>query len=274
MFMNVFTRQRRVKKMLCDIYLWACENKELLDEHKSICPVEIIKLKFPPAGTKVKFENYAKAFEPSYLCFYDFGSILVDASSNGSTCVKQHHFAVANAYIIVNRNKEVVRSGSYCGRDCVNDFIQTMQRIWRELKFSNGYNKINMTAEDTASHNKQTHCLLCKHECLKGKLVKHHDHEKSGRNYIGDYCNRCNLQMRNHKLQLTLIAHNCNYDLSLFLHELTLPGLNIKLRPKHSVHKYHEVIINDLRFIDSYAFMPGSLANLANQFLGNGNEPI
>ena len=131
-----------------------------------------------------------------------------------------------------------------------------------------------MTAEDARRHNEQTHCHLCKQECLNGKLVKHHDHEKSGNNYIGAYCNRCNLQMKNHKLQLTLIAHNANYDMSLILHELTLPDLKIKLLPKHSVHKFHEVIINDLRFIDSHAFMPGSLAELANQFISNGNKPI
>ena len=177
-FMNVFTHQRRVKKIFCDVCLCVCENMESLKDHKDLCPGEITQLKFPPAGTKVKFQNYAKAYEPSYICFYDFESILIDASSNRASCVKKQHYAIAYAYIIVNRNKEVVRSGSYCGRDCVNNFIHTLQRIWKELKFSNGYNKINMTAEDTARHNEQTQCFLCKHECLKGKLIKHHDHEK------------------------------------------------------------------------------------------------
>ncbi len=84
----------------------------------------------------MKFKNYAKAYEPSYLCFYDFESILVDDSSNAFTCVKQHHFAIAYAFIMVNRNKEVVRRGSYCGKDCVNYFIQRMQRMWKKLKYS------------------------------------------------------------------------------------------------------------------------------------------
>ena len=67
--------------------------------------------------------------------------------------------------------------------------------------------------------------------------------------------------MKNHKMQLTLTVRNANYDLSLILRELTP---NIKLRPKHSIHKYHEDIINYLMFIDPYAFMPSSLADLAN----------
>ena len=253
-FMNVFTHQRRVKKKFCDICLCICENETALDEHKAICPVNITRLKFPPAGSKVKFTNYAKAYEPSYLAFFDFESLLLEPSSNvSSTCVKQRHFAIAYAYIIVNRNGETVQSGTYCGNNSVNHFIQTMQRAWKKLKFQNGYNKLHMTAEDAARHNEQTHCLLCKRESVKGKkLVKHHDHEKKENNYIGAYCNRCNLQMKNHKLQLTLIAHNANYDMSLILRELTIPGLKIKLRPKHSIHKYHEVVINDLRFIDSY----------------------
>ena len=41
-----------------------------------------------------------------------------------------------------------------------------------------------MTAEDTAHHNEQAQCLFCKHECLKGKLIKHHDHEKAGRDHV------------------------------------------------------------------------------------------
>ena len=133
MFMNVFTHQRRVKKMFCDICLCACENKTALDEHKAICPVNITKLKFPPAGSKVKFINYGKTYEPSYLCFYDFESILVEPSSNGSSsCVKKQHFAIAYAYIVVNRNGKTVGSGSYCGINCVNNFIQTMQRFWKK----------------------------------------------------------------------------------------------------------------------------------------------
>ena len=102
--------------MFCDICLCACENTESFKEHENLCPVEITKLRFPPAGTKVKFKSYAKAYELSYLCFYDFESILVDDSSNASTCVNQHHFAIAYAFIIVNRNKEVVRRGSYWGK--------------------------------------------------------------------------------------------------------------------------------------------------------------
>ena len=43
---------------------------------------------------------------------------------------------------------------------------------------------------------------------------------------------------------------------------------------KHSAHKFHQVLINDLRFIDSYGFLTGSLADLAKQFLDNGNKPI
>ncbi|XP_050710309.1 uncharacterized protein LOC126995061 isoform X1 [Eriocheir sinensis] len=272
--MNLFTCHRRGKKMFCDICLCACENKTTLAEHVLISPTMITRLRFPPAGSTVKFINHAKAYEPSYLAFYDFESILVEPSSNVSGCVKRHHFAIAYAYIIVNRNGEAVQSGSYCGSNAVNHFIHTMQHAWKKLKFSKGYNKINMTDEDTTRHNEQTHCLLCKQGFLKGKGVKHHDHEKSGNKYIGAYCNRCNLQMKNHKLQLTLIAHNANYDMSLILRELTIPDLKIKLRPKRSVHRYHEVIINDLRFIDSYAFMSGSLAALANQFISNGNEPI
>lgn len=82
-YMNLFTCQRRGKKMFCDICLCACENKTTLAEHVLICPTMITRLRFPPAGSTVKFINHAKAYEPSYLAFYVFESILVKPSSNG-----------------------------------------------------------------------------------------------------------------------------------------------------------------------------------------------
>ncbi len=86
---------------------------------------------------------------------------------------------MAYAYIIVNRNGEAVKSGYYCGNHAVDHFILAVQQAWKKLKISNGYHKIDMTAEDKAHHNEQTHCLLCKQEFPKGKGVKHHDY------YIG-----------------------------------------------------------------------------------------
>ena len=115
--MSVFTHQRCVKKkkMYGDICLCVCENKTALDDHKTICPVNIARLKFPPAESKVKFTNYAKEYEP--------------------TCVKkQQYFAIAYAYIVVSRNGETIESGSYCGSNCVNHFIQTLQRVWSKVQ--------------------------------------------------------------------------------------------------------------------------------------------
>ena len=125
----------REDKMFCDICLCACENKTTLDDHKTIFPVNIARLKFPPAGSKVKFTNYVKEYEPSYLCFYDFESILVEPALSGSSiCVKQQRFAIAYAYTIVNRNGETVESESYCRSNCVNHFIQTLQRVWSKVQ--------------------------------------------------------------------------------------------------------------------------------------------
>ena len=111
-YMNRFTRKRAIKKVFCDICLYAFENKAALDEHRDICPTAITKLRFPPLGTKIKFMRHSNAHEPAYVGFYDFESSLVELASNRG-CVKQHHFAIAYAYIIVNRSGQIVRSGSF-----------------------------------------------------------------------------------------------------------------------------------------------------------------
>ena len=75
------------------------------------------------------------------------------------------------------------------------------------------------------------------------------------------------------KNNLTLVAHNHNYDLTLLLSEVQTGTDKIQILPKNSCSKFHRVKIGPLRFIDSMAFMPGSLASLGKQFLEGGNIP-
>lgn len=71
------------------VCLCARENKTRLAEHKytRICPMVITRLRCPPTRSTVKFKSRAKAYQPSYLVFYDSEGILVYSLLNGSVCV-------------------------------------------------------------------------------------------------------------------------------------------------------------------------------------------
>jgi len=64
------------------------------------------------------------------------------------------------------------------------------------------------------------------------------------------------------------IAHNHSYDLGLVLKEMQV-NVNISVLVKQGL-KYHSVSVGNLKFLDSMAFMNGSLSSLAKTHIESG----
>lgn len=109
-----------------------------------------------------------------------------------------------------------------------------------------------MTCEDIRGFSEANVCCICNIPFTKGvKNNRHHDHMVRRNNYSGACCTRCNLQMRNRKIILPVLAHNVSYDISIILFELSL---DIPIQG---------VQIGDLGFLDSMAFMSGGLNSIS-----------
>nr|XP_027227780.1 uncharacterized protein LOC113819787 [Penaeus vannamei] len=67
--------------------------------------------------------------------------------------------------------------------------------------------------------------------------------------------------MKNHRTAIPCLAHNHSYDLGLILKEMQV-NTKIKILTKQGL-RYHSVELNNLKFLDSLAFMNASLSSLA-----------
>nr|XP_027209340.1 uncharacterized protein LOC113802890 [Penaeus vannamei] len=119
-----------------------------------------------------------------------------------------------------------------------------------------------MSNEDEEAFKKAEMCEMCNQKFpTHQQKHRHHDHTKDRMNYIGAYCARCNLQMKNHRTAIPCLAHNHSYDLGLILKEMQV-NTKIKILTKQGL-RYHSVELNNLKFLDSLAFMNASLSSLA-----------
>jgi len=259
-YMDVFTmRGRNVHKHFCRTCFSSFPDQRSAESHMSGCEMPT-KITYPLQGSKLAFVNYGKAFAPSHMCIYDFEAFM-DKTGGGERCIAQHK-ACAYSYIIIDRQGEVVDSFLYQGADAATHFVENLSNKWADIVKNMPYHPLHMSNEDEEAFKKAEMCEMCNQKFpTHQQKHRHHDHTKDRMNYIGAYCARCNLQMKNHRTAIPCLAHNHSYDLGLILKEMQV-NTKIKILTKQGL-RYHSVELNNLKFLDSLAFMNASLSSLA-----------
>ncbi|XP_069176845.1 uncharacterized protein [Procambarus clarkii] len=115
---------------------------DAMRDHEELCEVKQT-LKFYPEGHKIKFKNYGRAYGPSHTAYYDFQCLLDPSNPQGM--IEKRHKAMVYAYIIINRELEVLDKLTYMGDDPVNHFIDTLEKAWKRIKSAMPLYKISMT---------------------------------------------------------------------------------------------------------------------------------
>nr|XP_045612339.1 uncharacterized protein LOC123766905 [Procambarus clarkii] len=241
---------------------------DAMRDHEASCEVKQT-LKFYPEGHKIKFQNYGRAYGPSHTAYYDFECLLDPSNPQGM--IEKRHKAVAYAFIIINRELEVVDKLTYMGDDPVNHFINTLEKAWKRIKSAMPKYKISMTREHWQAYRRQTTCEMC-YSPFKSAMDKHrhHDHAIEFNNYLAAYCQRCNMLCRNSYKYLYTFSHNAAYDLGVILNELSnVPNREIDIASKDGF-KFMKVDIGKLRFMDSLALLNGGLEKLAKEHIREG----
>ncbi|XP_069179599.1 uncharacterized protein [Procambarus clarkii] len=260
-FLRNFTRSHKRKTVFCRNCLSEYQNSSELTNHSSSCDITQ-KIIYPQPGDTLHFKNTGKGYAPSHVGYFDFECVLSTEDCLGS--VTAIHRPIAYSYIIVDRNHTVVDKFTYFGGDSVTHFMQRVATKWEIIRSTLHHYEIDMSLEDMIHFRRQTHCQFCEQVFTPSNFkVQHHDHLREKLNYIGALCNYCNLRHKNALESLVLIAHNMSYDMGLILREFTMDS-NIKsnILMRHGT-KYLKVEIGKLKFLDSLAFITGSLSSLA-----------
>ena len=101
--------------------------------------------------------------------------------------------------------------------------------------------------------------------------MKHHNHLKEFKNFLGALCNRCNLQIKTQG-KLIILSHYASYEIANIL-KYASSRHKFQVLTQKSRMKYYSLTINGvIDIIDSNQFLKSSLDKLIKQFL-ESNEP-
>jgi hypothetical protein len=269
---------------------FSSENK--LSQHDKVCkkPGDILKpiREFKKEGETLQFQKPWLKYPHLFTGFFDFESNLIKSNNVKNSCkqcdeqcipcihsytqVISSHKAVNYCFIIVNRDGKVVFEKVYTGEDAVENFIETLCELEKELRYVCSLNE-NMvfTKEDKKKFNETNICHICR-KFIKSKNDKVRDHCHASGRFIGPAHNTCNMNRKERPL-MKILAHNFSgYDSHLVIEKLdNIAVKNISVIPK-SGEKFMAVEINNtFTLCDSMSFLTGSLDALSSS-LGDSHD--
>lgn len=261
------------KKYICELCLQYFHKDEHLKKHAIDCeihaPVKIVM----PTGEQARmtFSNVAKQETVPFVVYADTECLTTpiqtcqpDPSRSYTNRIQKHSpFAVAyNVVCSYDESQSYFRS--YAGQDCIAWLIQELMRLAQKLEQALQVPKpITCTLDDIEHFNRATECHICK-EALAPTDVKVYDHCHFTGRYRGAAHQSCNLQFRAPKY-IPVFFHNLTgYDSHYIIREFANLGEH---NTPSVLPQNHEKFISfsvrvggvQLRFLDSYRFLPSSL---------------
>lgn len=291
------------KIFLCDGCLQYFTTEQLLLRHNQF-DCDLVRMNLPSKEIKIdkfgnalpenilKFQNIQKQIEVPFVIYADFECILKPMSNNDPenldsnttyTQQKFEHIPYSFAYYIkCSFDDNASKFEFYRGHNCAQVFIHYLERDAFDLY--NKYLKIpkqitELNILEKLHYDYTNECHICDKPIISEKVA---DHCHITGAYRGPAHSICNLHYKNSNF-IPIILHNLrNYDSHLFIKNLcqNQEQLSVIAQNKEkyiSFQKYIEVdtyldkksgikkrkFLN-LRFIDSFQFLPYSLSKLAS----------
>ena len=169
---------------------------------------------------------------------------------------------------------------AWCGEDCVIDFLSELERMAKDLFEHNSMTRRQMIISPQQQNDFYacTHCPKCNKK-FTDKLYKVRDHCHISGLYRGPLCYLCNCRLTLKRLTLSIIFHNLkNYDAHMIIRcgigkfkhwklsciaQTAEKFMTLSAKIPVGKTKKGRTIFFTLSFIDSFQFMPSSLATLA-----------
>ena len=237
--------------------------------------------------SSVRFKNFnARCFTP-FVIYFDLESLLVPVQTahndptKSSTTVIEQHTPCSYCIVVVEIDKQEPKFVElYRGVDAMERFIKTIERLAKqihELKRTHvTFTGTNVTPRETADV-----CWICEQPFVDSVKVLDHCHFSN--KFLGWAHNECNLKRRTQNFT-PVFAHNLqNYDLHHVMKALVACRENSKFSIVPSTDEKFialemgvfiksvtdkngktSPIYEYMRFVDSFKFMPQSLAKLVD----------
>lgn len=282
------------KIWLCDRCLHYFYSEIKLAEHTIECGEKNkCKITLPDHNSNqrwISFKHFNRQLPVPYIIYADIESLLSTISSDTTTdekCVPkgayQKHIPISIGYYL-HYKYDIMKSKykTYTGSDCVDWFVNELYDISMHVasEIRQVTKMILSQSEETIFQNAQI-CHICHTEFdIIDQKVRDHSHLTGafrGAAHIG-----CNLQYQEPRL-LPVVFHNLNYDSHFLIEKISSAFAGkiniIPINNEHYISFTKEVdnsIVDcenhnqrsnkkiNIRFIDSYRFLPSSLQKLAS----------
>ncbi|XP_040073696.1 uncharacterized protein LOC120846091 [Ixodes scapularis] len=233
-----------------------------LTSHFALCKEKKrVRTVSPKKGDALYFRN-THLMEPfSYFCVYDFEAIL--KPENTGHVYESHAPSSFCILVIRSTDSRIMEHFLYRGEDCVEQFISILNQM---SKLIPEWIRSDLTTVKK-TQNSDSHCDVCGESFDRRK-------RKDNDNFTGPYrlCQGCNLNDRNNKKVIPLVAHNHSHDLAFILPKLHLfESKDIKVLAS-SCQQFKRLDVGNLRFLGSLAFLPASLNALVQGLHSKGLE--
>jgi hypothetical protein len=249
-------------------------NQSAYDKHLYYCTTGNPQCIMPTEENKtLNFKKYSNKFRHHLAIYGDFESVIEKGPKK--------HIASSNAFCSVGAINRFVSFHN------VDEFVESIKQIVREYhRMLQKYRKPDLTIEEWEIYNSSTTCWVCNkpfsHEpeiSSKGNIWEPNqkviDHDHLTGKYVGAAHTTCNFKRKSNTF-IPIFFHNLsNYDAHHMVHLLNKFGEGeLKLIPNTeekyiSFSKKYTIGETDyeLRFLDSYRFMPESLDELSSNLL-------
>ncbi|XP_022777425.1 uncharacterized protein LOC111318822 [Stylophora pistillata] len=290
--------KKKVKKFICRRCLNYFGSQRLLDTHDALCRFhEAVREKMPKADTYLSFKNHHKKMDMPFVIYADFESIiklLHSAQPNPEECYtekKSQHIPVSFCYYLKctfddSYSRLIEYTAKSEDEDVAQIFVESLEAEVQAIYNDHPPKKMIFTKSDAAEFENATCCWLCGEDFEEGKdKVRDHCHYTG--KFRGAAHNSCNLKFRRPKFTPVVLHNLANYDAHLFVRNLGVSEGDIDCIPNNE-EKYisftkHVVVDKffkednrlveekrELRFIDSFKFMPFSLDKLVANLAAKG----
>jgi hypothetical protein len=267
------TKSHANKHFFCCYCLTGYTRSDLLQDHIPYCSIHgAQRVKLPePEDNILKFQEFDRQLRVPFVIYADFETLnkkihsCAPDPSRSSTTHDTLLEPCSFAYKIVCIDPQYTTpTVLYRGPDAAQKLIERLLEEKAEIEdILFDIAPMRLTPEDRRDFSEATSCCICDQPLGDTELkVRHHCHVTGA--YIGCAHSVCNLECRQAKF-VPVIFHGLKiFDAHILCQAIgTFKNEKIKCIPQN-LERYVSFSLGSLRFIDSFQFLPSSLATLVN----------
>ena len=286
------------KRYFCKYCCNSFPTGESLRKHIEYCSKhKAVRVKMPKKGTMLSFENHYKKMRVPFVVYADFEafteSISTCSPNDSSSYTKQYqrHKPCSFSYYIKCFDDEsfppqlkyytIKEQDENVGKIFVENLESDIAGIYTRCKFKKN---MRITKKEEGDFQKALVCHICENQ-LRDDKVRDHCH-LTGR-YRGAAHSQCNLNYKLPKFYPVIFHNLSGYDTHMFIKDLaeTAGEINCIAKTEEDYISFQKTIVVDtfvkegkkipvkrnIRFLDSFRFMPSSLSELASNLTRHDN---